>query len=45
LTLSDVNDVNVNTSGYDMIKKDREEKKEFQGRYSYLGLARRPSII
>ena len=43
LTCSDVNDVNVNTSGYDVIKKDRGEKKSFrgrtiQGRYNYLGL-------
>lgn len=27
LTCSDINDVNLNTSGYNVIKKDREEKK------------------
>lgn len=39
LTCSDVNDVNLNTSGYNMIKKDREEKK-----VSEVGLYREDTI-
>ena len=39
VTCSDVNDVNVNTSGYDVIKKDRGKK-----RVSEVGLYREDTI-